>query len=258
LKVTATANGSFIDIYYTLMETLKEIDVQLDAAGDQKAAGKRKITNDLVEEFKDVWEPVVANLSKQLEAFEPNKRAGVYNGFVRALTKAFADETSAYVETLVPAEAEQTETVSPETLASLQKTRSELYAQVKAIVNIAKQLDGTELEMPARRYGGVGKRGKRALSNYTFTVDGAEFKNLSEVAKSNGYEKAAELTKALRDAKIDTTNPPKDFQFTLPNGKTLSAHDNRSDEERAADAVEAAANPEPDDVPDEDDENGDD
>lgn len=256
--MTATANGSFIDIYYTLMETLKEIDTQLDAAGDQKAAGKRKITNDLIDEYKDVWEPVVAKLSEQLNSFEPSKRAGVYNGFVRALTKAFGEETSAFVETLVPAETEQTETVSPEVLASLQKTRSELYAQVKAIVNIAKQLDGTELEMPARRYGGVGKRGKRALSNYKFTVDGAEVKNLSEAAKNNGYEKSADLTKALRDAKVDTTNPPKEFSFTLPNGKTLNAVDTRTDDERAADAVEAAANPDEPEVDDPDDETADD
>jgi hypothetical protein len=255
--MTATTNGSFVEIYYTLKETIDEIDVQLDSVGDQKAAGKRKITNDLIEEFKDVWEPVVAKLSEQLNSFEPDKRAGVYNGFVRALTKAFGDETSAFVDTLVPAEVEgeASTSIPAETLAGLQKTRSELYGQIKAIVDIAKQLDGTELEMPKRRYGGVGKRGKRALTQYKFTVDGVEVKNLAEVAKGNGYEKSADLTKALREAKVDTTTPPKEFSFELPNGKTLNAVDTRSDDERAADAVDAATSDEPD--VDDPDENGD-
>lgn len=253
--MTTATNGSFIDIYYTLKATIDEIDVQLDSVGDQKAAGKRKITNDLVEEFKDVWEPTLAKLIEQLNSMEPNKRAGVYNGFVRGLTKAFSDETSAFVDTLVPAEVEgeASDSIAPEALANLQKTRSELYAQIKAIVDIAKQLDGTELEMPKRRYGGVGKRGKRALTQYKFTVDGVEVKNLAEAAKNNGYEKSADLTKALREVKIDTTTPPKEFSFELPNGKTLNAVDTRSDEERAADAVEAATEPD-----NSEDENGDD
>lgn len=245
-----------LNVYNTLKDQIEAIDEKLDSVQDSATAGKRKITNDLVSENEAFWKIVSDSIIEQMknEGITDEQRTAAYYGITRALTKEFGDTSEKFVEARVPAKPEgETPTISPEDLSALQESRKTLYQQVKVLADLVVQTGAAEsleeLDVPGPRKGAVGPRGKRALSYYSFEVDGKTYDKLTEVAQANGYEKVVELTKAFKAAEVNTTNPPRVFKVTLANGKELTATDSRTDEERGADAVLASQPETPEETP---------
>jgi len=208
-----------------LHAALNEIDTTLDAAsGDQKSAGKRKITNGLIEDSKESWEPIAESLVEQLRVADPAVQVGVYFGLIRALQNEFSKELGDVVEAMVEkAPVEETVELSEEDAKALSKSRSEIYSKLKTLIGLAEsfgQADG--MYAPKKRTGGRGKRGPRAISFFTWQVDGEDVENLKAVAEGyDQYEKTSDLTKAMREAEINLTKPEDRIEFTLPDGKIL-------------------------------------
>ena len=220
-------------IYGQMMETISEIDVQLDSLSGGKTAGKRKIINELTEKHNDVWSKAVTDVTAFIETQDEETQAAIVNAFQTALRSNFDKSVNSYVEGLVDAQPEQVALISEDEAAVLSGQRSELYQKVKAIVGLAESVDEGPFEMPKMRRGSTGKRGPRNLSLFTFWIDGEEVdETIGNIAKQNGYDKAGDLTKGLREAGFDTKDGDSFPDFTLPNGKVLTGtRDDSEDDE---------------------------
>lgn len=228
------------DLYDQLKSAVDAIDEKLDSQIDSEAAGKRKLTNELIELHEGTWKPVSESLIAQLADVPEDAKIGFYYGLVRAMNEAFNKPLTAALDKKV-AEQPKVEIVPipQEELDLLSKTRSDLYGKIKSLIEMAKNFGMDEgMEMPKKRTGKAGKRGPRAISFFSFEVDGKSYDTLKEVQDeySSTYEKVSSLTKAIRESeykgeKINLTTPPDRFEFTLPDGKILIA---TKDEEKVA------------------------
>lgn len=237
------------EIYEKIHASINEIDEKLDSAGDQKAAGKRKITNELIEESKETWEPVVNRLVEQLSEAPVEIQIGVYYGIVRGLNNKFSANLASEVEKIVEAQPKpEVVELSAEEVKLLSETRSELYKKLKTLIETANNFgEGDGMELPKRRTGAKGKRGPRAITFFSWSVDGEDVENLKAVVDLyDQYEKVSALTKAMREAKINLTKPEDRIEFTLPDGKVLVGI-------RTATPVESDDSEDDDDSDDEDD-----
>lgn len=230
------------EMYDQLMEVINEIDVKLDSLSGGKSASKTKVLNTLVADHSDKWEGAVNDMIAQLETLDEASQAAVYTGFMSKLRKTFDKSVNSYVEGLVDSQPVQEALISPEEAEVLSKKRSEVYQKVKSVVELADAF-GEEFEMPRIRRGSSGKRGPRNMSLFDYFIDGEEQKDLSigEIAKANGYEKAAELTDALRKSGFDTKEGTEFTGFALPNGKVLSGVRDDSEEVEEEDTTSDAA-----------------
>ena len=211
------------DGYNQLTQAITAIDEQLDSLTDSKTAGKRAITNQLIDKTKDSWESVVESFAASLETAPSDVLIGVYFGITRGLASKFQEKVSAELETLLETLPKQEPLISAEEAPGLQKQRSDLYQKVKQLVSLAEQFGESEgMELPKKRTGSTGKRGKRALSLFTWYIEEDKFDKLAEVvAKYDQYEKVSELTAAMKKAGLNLTTPEGDLEFTLPDGKIL-------------------------------------
>lgn len=218
------------EIYHQLHEKINELDEFLDSqTADAKTAGKRKLTNDLIEAETAAWKPIVDQLTTLLDPLSIERQIGVYFGLVRALGSAYSQKLGTEIEALVNAQPTvEVEKADPEKIKAVSATRSELAKQLSTLIqtltnfNMNVLEDGTEMTPAKKRTGGRGPRGKRALSYFTWTVGQQEFANLKAVVEAyDSFEKVADLTKAFRAASIDTKNPGERIEFTLPNGDIL-------------------------------------
>lgn len=209
--------------YRELVDAINSIDEQLDSLTDSKAAGKRSITNQLIEKSKDSWSNVVDQFVGSLSTAPDEVKIGVYFGIVRGLAKELQDDVNAALEKIVSTLPEQKPLIDPADAPELGKTRSDLYAKVKSVIALAEQFGEAEgMEMPKKRTGSKGKRGKRALSYFTWFIGEKEYEKLAEIVDLyDQYEKVADLTKAMREAGLNLTTPEGDLDFTLPDGNIL-------------------------------------
>jgi hypothetical protein len=221
------------DMYDQLIEVIEEIDTKLDSLTGGKSSSKTKIVNELTKKHETSWNPAVNDMIAQLETLDPETQAAVYNGFVSSLRKQFEKSVNSYVEGLVDSQPVQQPLISEEEAEVLSKKRSEVYQKVKSIVEVAATFD-EDYDMPRIRRGSTGKRGPRNMSLFTFFIDGVEVDaTIGQIAKDNGYDKAAELTDALRASGFDTKGGSEIESFELPNGKILSGvrEDDEEEEE---------------------------
>lgn len=209
-----------------LQEQLAKLDELLDAAtGDAETAGKRKITNELIEASKAAWTPISESLTSQLSAANEDVRIGVFYGLLRDLQKTFGDSVSKLVDDKVaalpkPAKVE----VSDDQLKEMQENRSALYKKITTLIEMAKSFDQAEgmVDPPKRRANKGAKAGPRAISFVNWFIDDKEYENLTAIIKEYGqYEKTVDLRNAMKEKGIDLKNPPARFEFTMPDGKTL-------------------------------------
>ena len=211
-------------LHDSLHQKIDEIDEVLDSQVNQKTAGKRTIVNKLIEDKQTVWEPVGSQLLAQLKTADSDTQAGFYYGLIRMLDKEFAKELAAHIESKVVDIPETPATTIPdEKLKELSAARSELYAKVRTLVEMNDTFGaGEDLHMPRKRTGARGKRGPRAITTFNWDIDGTSYDKLKDVAEVyDQYEKTSDLTKAMREAKIDLKNPADRIEFTLPDGKIL-------------------------------------
>jgi len=217
--------------YDKLSETATEIGDALDAASNSTVATKRRISSDLAEAVKGRWEPQVNKLIEQLGTLDEEVRAGILTGFVRALRNSdMGKQVDAYIEKLVEAAPKE---VAPTLSEDQRKELSKQYANTRGlivkIIELGTVFGEDNVEnwvVPPIRRGAVGKRGQRALTSYSWFIDGEEVaeddNSVAGVAKLLGFEKSGEFTQALRDAKVDTKTPPKEFEVELK-GRKVSA-----------------------------------
>jgi len=242
--VAVEAPKSLPEIHQELMEVITDIDTKLDSLTDSETAGKRKVGNDLVEAATATFNPVVEQLVPQIQGMDENVQAGVYLGLVRALRTAFGESVDKLIASIAETMPKPEPLVTEEEAKVLSKTRSELYQKAKSVVDLAQQFGNQTLEMPKMRRGSRGKRGPRALSFYTWAINGEEVpdekNNVKGVSEILGFAKAAEFTKALRDGreneqeKIDTTNPPDEFNWTHPDGRIVNAKREEDDDDETS------------------------
>ncbi|UOF81961.1 hypothetical protein [Caudoviricetes sp.] len=222
--------SEMVEVYQKLTAGIAELDEVLDAqTADAKTAGKRKLTNDLIEAETAAWEPIVDQLDKILAGIPVERQIGVYFGLVRALGSSYSNKLAAEVEALVNSQPTiEVEKLSPEKIKEMSSVRSDLARQLSTLIQTLTNFgmnilpDGTEMVPAKKRTGGRGPRGKRALSYFTWWIDDVEFENLKAVVEAyDSFEKVANLTKAFREAGIDTQKPGDRIDFTLPDGKIL-------------------------------------
>jgi hypothetical protein len=231
-----------VELFESLVEQIFNIDEVLNTEEDAKASGRRKIVNDLVSDQETVVTPVASSLIEKMEGVPTDALPGIYLGLIRKLEKHFAKRVTEMVDKLVPSPteaAEPKEEISDEHRTALLESRKDLLEKARVIGDLAVKTDELseedyEAKLPKRR-NVAGKRGKRAISWFTLSVGDTNYDSIAEVAKANGYEKAAELTKAIRDSGTNLTHPPKSFSFQMKNGNVLEAVDTRTEDEREDD-----------------------
>jgi hypothetical protein len=211
-----------LGMFESLNGRVKELDEILDAASDQKGAGRRAVINQLVTASQETIDSVVAQFIEQLGQMDDEKRYGVYFGVLRGLRGEFDEPGTAFAESLV--EQRPQITVDPAEVLAANNERSDKVGQMKhlkAILEAVAPEDAEGLKVPRRRSTG-GPRGKRAISYYTWTIDGAEFDgNLTEVAKKLGYARPADLRDEMKNAEINLTKPKDVIEFTTSGGNVL-------------------------------------
>lgn len=226
-------------MYVQLFEAINEMDEKLDSLSDTESAGRRKISNDLVNANADTWQPVAQNAITQLSSMDQAARAGVYLGLIRELKKALDKDVNEFVDSQVETAPKVEPLISEEEAKEISAARSEAYKQIKQVVDLAVQFgeaEEDEWELPKVRRGSRGKRGKRALSLYSWFIDGnavpEESNSPAGVAKLLGFEKAGAFTKWLREQEVNTSKPPATFEVTYGD-KNVSAvrDDDVTDEE---------------------------
>lgn len=227
--------------YEKMFDEVKNIDEKLDSLTDGKAAGKRQKIDEMINATKDAHEGVVNDFVKQLENVDIEVLIGIYFGVTRGLDKNFREKVNAGLEEIVSKLPDASPLISIDEVPAYQKARSVLYQQIKALIEVAGSVGdphSDKMVMPKKRTGSKGKRGKRALSFFTWFIEDAEYSKLAQIVElyPQSWTKVAELTAAMREAKIDTKTPGDKIEFTLPDGKTLvGLNANVSDDEASDD-----------------------
>lgn len=213
-------------MFEALSSKVSELDEILDAASDQKGAGRRAVINQLVTSNQEMVDSVVAQFVQQLQDKAPEEKFGVYFGVLRGLRGEFDENGIAYAESLV--ETRPQVTVDPAEVTAANEERSDKVGQMKhlkAILEAVAPEEATELKVPRRRSTG-GPRGKRAISYYddSWTIDGVATEgSLTDVAKKLGYKRPADLRDEMKAGEnpINLTKPPDVIEFTTSGGNVL-------------------------------------
>lgn len=220
------AEFDLLQAHNELQEALRELDERLDlASGDAETAGKRKITNELIEASKEAWGPISASLTSQLSSASEEVRIGVFYGLLRDLQKTFGEPVSKLVDDKLAAmpKPEKVE-VSDEVLKEMNETRSTLFRKITNLIEMARSFDQDAgmYDPPKRRANKGAKSGPRAITFVNWYIDDKEYDTLTEVIKEYPqYDKTVTLRNAMKEKGIDLKNPPERFEYTLPDGKTL-------------------------------------
>lgn len=215
-----------VEMHTELFTAISGIDEKLDSRLDGKSAGKRALINGFVEAQEDtinkVADPFIVNLGN----LEPEAQIGVYRGILAKLKDAFDEQTTAAVEKMVEEMPKVEPLITEDEVEPLQKTRSELYQQIKMIVNLGKQFGAGELKMPKTRRGSTGKRGPRKMNLMVWAINGEEVPTdtmLKDLAVLLGFEKSKDFTAFLKKQGVDTTNPENDvIEVTLEDSRVLT------------------------------------
>jgi hypothetical protein len=230
--------------YKKLMTEVNGIDEVLDASAD--STGKRKFTNELVAAQEVEWKPAVDGLTTQMAEMPEDVRAGVFYGLIRAFTSTYKEQIDKWIDEQVASRPkEEVEVIPDEQKKELQDRRSELSKQVNAIIDMAYTFgDATgdqenepdpNWPKPRIRRGAFGKRGPRALSFYTWAIDGIGMEGDDDsnkgVSKKLGFEKVSDFTKALKEAKINTTEPPEEFNVKIGDHEINAKRESDEEEE---------------------------
>jgi len=222
-------------MYTSVMEKLNAVDELLDSTTDAKTAGKRALRNEMVKKFESDWQPIAKQVSDFLSQLsDPEQKFGVFYALVRALNETFDKPADEYLaakvdENKTDPNAPKPEQLTDDQIRQLSEQRSLLYKNAKQTRELALLFGGTEetFPLPKKRTGTRGKRGMRAITMYDWQINGAplsgENNNLLYVSKTYGYEKAADLRKAIQDALElkDLKDPPAEITFQLPNKDIL-------------------------------------
>lgn len=236
----------FEDMYKNFTATINDIDEVLDAAQGGRAAGKRAILNGLVSENQDAVDNAVNEFSNFLDSIEDeNTRAAIYHGVVKGLGKKYDGTVESVLENLVK-DVPEAPPVPEDKQKEMAEMRKILWDKVKSAREFLQMVGANpeDYPLPKTRRGGRGKRGARAISQYTWSLDGEKLTgdadSLLAISKSLGFEKKSQLTALMKaspgkdEAGVDIpglnlTDPPDPIDFVLsvensPDGREHSLH----------------------------------
>lgn len=231
--------------YKGLMKQINELDSVLDASADAATGGKRKFTNELITKTEGDWKAPTMEIVEQMKNMPPELLAGVLNGMIRTLNGEFKESVDKWVDEQVKLQPKvEVDPLDEEKKKEIQTARADLAKQAKTLIEMAytfgeahgdpEDEPDPDWPMPRIRRGSIGKRGPRALTLYTWSIDGNEVDNEKNtprgVASLLGFEKASDFTKELKRLGINTTTPDNEFTVTI-NGKEVSAKQELDDED---------------------------
>ena len=217
---------NLLEMFTESADAIKLIDKKLDSLDGGTASLRSTIIDEKIESTKDNWSKVSESIVSQLAEAPTEVQIGFFYGLARDLNKAYGDIAKKFVDELVATMPKPEPLISQDEVPALTEQRKELYTQVKAIMNMAEAFgddDFANMENPRRRGGAPkGKRGPRALSFFTWSIDDVTFESLKDVTEAvPQYTKVAELRAAMKEAGFNLTTPPAEINFTLPDGKVL-------------------------------------
>jgi hypothetical protein len=209
-----------------LQETLDVIDEKLDSRDGGTGTIRTAILKGMIAETEENWSKILNQLVEHLSGAPDRARIGFYYGLVRGLDKQFGKEAKKSIDAEVEQAPKMEPLITEEEVEPLMEQRKKVYAMIKSLREMAELFGDDDLEnMPApRRRGGApkGKRGPRALSFFTWEIEGTDYESLKDViAAVPIYDRVADLTAAMRAAKIDTSKPGDEIKFELPDGRIL-------------------------------------
>ena len=209
-----------------LQVTLDDIDEKLDSRDGGATTIRTAILKGLIADTEENWSTVLEQLVKHLDDAPDNAKIGFYYGLVRGLDKQFGSAAKKSIDAAVEQAPKVEPLISEEEVEPLMETRKKVYAMIKSIRDMAELFGDDDLDNmpPPRRRGGApkGKRGPRQISFFTWEIEGNDYADLKEViAAVPVYDRVADLTAAMRAAKIDTTKPGDTIEFELPDGRML-------------------------------------
>ena len=237
-----------------LGDEIGEIDVVLDSLSGAQSAGKRAVVNRLVKAVQESVDEILAKLDVQVFNPESNPLSddifvGTFAGVLRGLESKYSDRQEKILESKAEEIKAETPDLSEDQVKEMLEKRKDLVMRFRATKEIFKTfgMPGVdEVPDPKKRTGTRGKRGPRAISAFTWSVDGVrqspEKDSLAGVAADNGYENAKALRDAMRAAEIDLKEPEDRIEFRLANEKLLvgikHADDSEDDDDEDEDETE--------------------
>lgn len=232
------------DFLVDLSTRAYELDELISSAsGTGQSAGKRAQINRMMEANTIDVSPIVSFIDSQDTLSD---KVAVWNKIVKAVDAKFEDMFDDFIESLVKT-APAASTVSSDQLETLITERKSISQQWAALSSIWSAImpgdDISNIPVPKKMTGLRGARGKRPISSYQFSLDGAKMaadeNTLSSVAKrfhkldENGVAVAwkqrdlrdfcSEQAKA-NEVEFDWKNPPSTFAFTLPGNVNFSGY----------------------------------
>jgi len=209
-------------MYQAVMGQISSIDEQLDAASGGKSAGRRAIINGIVRDNEETVDSLFNQIMTQAfgDSVPDELKVALYFGLQKKLADNLEDKLNAVVEPLVQ-KVPEAPAVSDEDVLALQASRSDAYKQAKYVRDLLGMFGAdVEGEFPApKRRGGGGKRGERAISKFSWTLDGermpAADDSLTAISKKLGFEKAVLLRNLMKEAGINLTTPTDPIEFFL-------------------------------------------
>ena len=242
-----------------------EVDDQLAAASGGANAGKRAIANRLAAENEEAINNLVSQIAEVFEQLDEPTLAGVFSGFTKQLDAKFNEPVQAFLTREAEANKTEVPQLSDDDMKKLVETAKTLRNEYTALRNILDLFgqDISDIPLPKKMTGARGKRGKRVLSTYIYSVDGDKLPDLEQgslaaVAKRigvEGYEtevtdkegnvtgtknvtSATQLKEMLAEKGLDLKEPEDTWSYNI-NGHVVSAvrmavdddDDDASDEE---------------------------
>lgn len=229
------------------------LDEKIAAASGSDSAGKRAIANAIASETNSVWSPVVEQVTAHVETLSGNELVGTFTALLASLNEKFREDVDGILSGLVEERSADVPQVSEEELAEILKDRKVLSDEYKALRNILEMFgqDVSDIPEPKRMTGSRGPRGPRTLSKFDYSIDGeprSKTQNsLSSIANTVCKDlnwKTKDLREFLVAQGLDLENPGDTWEYTLPNGKVISAVKSAEEEGSEGDDVEPEVTPE--------------
>lgn len=223
---------------------LADLYERISQASGNKTAGKRAIANRLVEANQETVNNIVNQITEFLSGLDDSALAGVYTGLTKQVEATFDSKVSAFLEAEANSNKTEVTPISPEELVTLTeeyKTGVKDLGLLKSVLAMFRQDDQiADIPDPKRMTGARGPRGKRALSQFVYSIGKdqlpADEQSVTKIAKANGFEDsvdengkkvtAGSQLKALILSRIKVEDPselPDEWSVKLPNNKTLNA-----------------------------------
>jgi hypothetical protein len=227
-------SGDILELHKQLMDSIEELDKQLDSTLDSDTNLQKMFIDEKVTEQKDTIKEVVTGFIAQVKEEPIDAQVGLFYGFQRAFNEAFLKPMKEYVEKQVATLPKPEPLITLDQIPEVAKQRSEAYQSIKQIVDLAGKLMNLDLPMPKMRKGRSGKRGPRKLTFFEWTINETPVDGLKGVVELYPqYGKVGDLTKAMRENKTDSegkeipdsglnlTDPPTRLEYMLPDGNVL-------------------------------------